>query len=62
MKRQFWKIAWSTFEEEFVDNMRQLEEVSSKTAKYLMNYPPHTWVRAYFNGRCKSWAVDDNMV
>ena len=27
-----------------------------------MNYPPHTWVRAYFSGRCKSWVVDNNMV
>ena len=27
-----------------------------------MNYLPHTWVRAYFSGRCKSWAIDNNMV
>ena len=51
----------STFKEEFV-NMRQLGEVSSNVAKDLMNYPPHTWVRAYFSSRCKSWVVDNNMV
>ena len=62
MKRQFWKAAWFTFEKEFVDNMRQLGEVSSNAAKDLMNYPPHTWVRAYLGGRCKSWVVDNNMV
>ena len=62
MKRQFWKATWSTFEEEFVDNMRQLGEVSSEAAKDLTNYPPYTWVRAYFSGRCKSWAVDNDMV
>ena len=54
MQRQFWKVAWSTFEEEFVDNMRQLREVSSNATKDLMNYQPHTWVRAYFSSRCKS--------
>ena len=42
MKRKFWKTSWSTFEEEFVDNMRQLGEVSSNVTKDLMNYPPHT--------------------
>ena len=42
MKKQFWKAAWSTYEEEFVDNMRQLGEVSSNASKDLMNYPPHT--------------------
>ena len=42
MKKQFWKVAWFTFEEEFVDNMRQLGEVSSNASKDLMNYPPHT--------------------
>ena len=57
MKRQFWKAAWSTFEEDFVDNMRQLGEVSSNVAKDLMNYPSHTWVRAYFSGGCNSWAL-----
>ena len=62
MERQFWKVAWSTFEEVFVDNMKQLGDVSSKAVKDLMNYPPHTWVRAYFSGRCKSWVVDNNMV
>ena len=63
MKRQFWKAAWSTFEEKFVDNMRQLGEVSSKNVtKDLMNNPPHTWVRAYFNCRCKSRVMDNNMV
>ena len=42
--------------------MRQLGEVSSNVAKDLMNYPLHTWIRAYFSGRCKLWAVDNNMV
>ena len=62
MKKQFWKASWSTFEEECVDNMRQLGAVSSNVAKDLMNNPPHTWVRACFNCRCNLWAVDNNMV
>ena len=42
--------------------MRQLGDVSSNGAKDLMNYPPHTWIRAYFSGRCKPWAMDNNIV
>ena len=42
MKRQFWMATWFTFEEEFVDNIKQLGEVSSNAAKDLINYPPHT--------------------
>ena len=60
MKGQFWKATWSTIEEEFVDNMRQLGEVSSNAAMDLKNYPPHTCVSAYFSGRYKSWVVDNN--
>ena len=36
--------------------------MSLNVANDLMNYPSHTWVRAYFSGRCKSWAMDNNMV
>ena len=62
MKRQFWKATWSTFEEEFADNMIQLGDVSSNATKDLMNHPPHIWVKAYFSGRWKSWVVVNNMV
>ena len=39
MKRKFWNATWSTFKEEFVDNMRQFRGVGLEAAKYLMNYP-----------------------
>ena len=39
---KFWKTTWSTFEEEFNDNMKKLNEVSSDASKALMAYPPHT--------------------
>ena len=36
------KISWSTFEEEFIDNMKKLNEMSSDAARALMAYPPYT--------------------
>ena len=62
IEKAIMKLAWSTFEEEFRNNMSKLGEVSLNATNDLMNYPPHTWVRAYFSGRCKSWVVDNNMV
>ena len=33
---QFWKTTWSTFEEEFTDNMKKLNEISSDAVRALM--------------------------
>ena len=51
---QFWKKkTWSTFKEEFTDNMKKLNEISSDATRALMAYLPYTWCRAYFCSRHK---------
>ena len=37
--------------------MKKMGEISSQAASDLMAYPPHTWCRAYFSSRCKSWTI-----
>ena len=53
LQMQFLKTTWSTYEEEFIDNMKKLNEISSDAARALMAYPSHKWCRAYFSSRCK---------
>ena len=60
LKNKFFICAWSTFEEEFKDNLEKIGEVSVKAAEDLLRYPPHNWCRAYFSSRCKSMKVDNN--
>ena len=61
LKKKFWICAWSTFPEEFKDNIKKLRELSKKAAEDLLKYPPHNWCRAYFSSRCKSYMVDNNI-
>ena len=60
LKDRFWACSWSTFEEEFRDNLDLLSKRSRAAALYVMNYPTHTWVRAHFTPRCRCWMVDNN--
>ena len=61
LKKHFWICAWSTFDEEFKDNLKKLGELSKSAAEDLMKYPPHAWCRAYFSSRSMSVVVDNNM-
>ena len=61
IKKKFWIAAWSTFEEEFKDNLAKIGDLTKKGAEALLNYPPHNWCRAYFSNRCKSQMVDNNI-
>ena len=61
MKKKFFICAWSTFPEEFEDNLKKLGEVNKKSAEDLLKYNPATWCRAFFSSRCKSDVVDNNM-
>ena len=61
LKKKFWICAWSSYEEEFKDNLIKLGELSKKAAEDLLKYPPHNWCRAYFRSRCKSNMVDSNI-
>ena len=61
MRKNFWICAWSTYEEEFKDNLLKLGELSKKAVENLLKYPPYNWCRAYFSSRCKSNMVDSNI-
>ena len=60
LKDRFWACAWSTFDEEFKDNLELLSKRSRAAALDVMNYPTHTWVRAHFTPRCRCRMVDNN--
>ncbi|XP_050210068.1 uncharacterized protein LOC126660546 [Mercurialis annua] len=61
LQKQFWICAWSTYEEEFIDNLKKIGETSKKAAEDLVWYPPHNWSRAFFSNRSKSMMVDNNI-
>lgn len=60
MKKFLWWCAWSTYEEEFKDQLKKLGEVSKEAAKRLLCYPPTNWCRAYFDTLCKNMMMDNN--
>jgi len=60
MKKLMWWCSWSTYEEEFKDMLKQLGEVSEDAVRDLLNYPPVTWYRSYFDTQCKNPMVDNN--
>nr|XP_009794136.1 PREDICTED: uncharacterized protein LOC104240929 [Nicotiana sylvestris] len=60
MKKLMWRCSWSTYEEEFKDMLKQLGKVSEDAVRDLLNYPPVTWCRAYFDTQCKNPMVDNN--
>lgn len=61
MKERFFSCAWSTFEEQFKDNLKALDNESRAAAKAAVSYPVKAWVRAYFSNRCLSQSVDNNI-
>ncbi|XP_049414752.1 uncharacterized protein LOC125877524 [Solanum stenotomum] len=60
MKKLMWWCAWSTYGEEFNDQLTILGTVSEMAAKELIGYPPQKWCRAYFDTKCKNQMVDNN--
>ncbi|XP_028802412.1 protein FAR-RED ELONGATED HYPOCOTYL 3-like [Neltuma alba] len=61
MKKKIFSCAWSTFEEQFKDNLKALGALNKEAAEAMVSYPISTWVRASFSNRCLSWVVDNNM-
>ena len=55
----FWDCARSTFEEQFNDNLRLIENESKEDTDALVEYPLKSWVRAFFSDRCLSPSVDN---
>ncbi|WMV34726.1 hypothetical protein MTR67_028111, partial [Solanum verrucosum] len=60
MKKLFWWAAWSTYEEDFKDQLITLGALSKSVAKDLLRYPPQTWCRAYLDTICKNQMMDNN--
>ncbi|XP_059315512.1 uncharacterized protein LOC132066163 [Lycium ferocissimum] len=63
MKKLMWWCAWSTYEEEFKDQLKKLGELSKEdnysAAKDLLHYPPQSWCRAYLDTKCKNMMLEE---
>ncbi|PHT60112.1 hypothetical protein CQW23_02475 [Capsicum baccatum] len=60
MKRLLWWSAWSTYEEEFHDQLKNMGSVSEQAVEDLLWYPAQRWCRAYFDTICKNQGCDNN--
>ncbi|KAH6771027.1 Alanyl-tRNA synthetase [Perilla frutescens var. hirtella] len=60
LKKKFWSCAWSSFREEFEDNLKLLGAVSKDAAEDFVSYNPHVFCRAFFSSRSKTECVDNN--
>ncbi|XP_057774982.1 uncharacterized protein LOC130993960 [Salvia miltiorrhiza] len=60
LKKRFWICAWSSYEEEFKENLVKVGDIKQKAAEELVKYPPQTWCRAYQDFRSSSYMVDNN--
>lgn len=60
MKKLLWWAAWSTYEEDFTDELNALGEFSKEAAKDLVKFPPERWCGAYLDTVCTSHMVDNN--
>ncbi|WOL11594.1 hypothetical protein Cni_G20358 [Canna indica] len=59
-KKLLWWAAWSTYEEDFKDHLKEIGRMNVDAAISLLKYPPQTWCRAYFTTNCKNDTVDNN--
>ncbi|XP_009621676.1 uncharacterized protein [Nicotiana tomentosiformis] len=60
MRKMLWWCAWSTYDEDFKDQLKNLGSLSEQAVKDLLWYPPQSWCRAYFDTKCKNNMVDNN--
>ncbi|KAM3265714.1 hypothetical protein P3L10_002708 [Capsicum annuum] len=60
MKKLLWWSAWSTYEEEFHDQLKNIGSVSEQAVEDLLWYPAQHWCRAYFDTICKNQGCDNN--
>nr|XP_033511381.1 uncharacterized protein LOC117276169 isoform X1 [Nicotiana tomentosiformis]XP_033511382.1 uncharacterized protein LOC117276169 isoform X1 [Nicotiana tomentosiformis]XP_033511383.1 uncharacterized protein LOC117276169 isoform X1 [Nicotiana tomentosiformis] len=60
MNKLMWWCAWSTYEEEFKDQLKTLGDIHEDAARELLHYLPQNWCRAYFDTTCKNQMVDNN--
>nr|XP_018629791.2 uncharacterized protein LOC108946915 [Nicotiana tomentosiformis] len=55
-----WWCAWSTYEEEFKDQLKTLGDIHEDAARKLLHCPPQNWCRSYFDTTYKNQMVDNN--
>nr|XP_016458895.1 PREDICTED: uncharacterized protein LOC107782522 [Nicotiana tabacum] len=63
-KKYLWWVAWSTYEEDFQDQLKSMSQVDDdgKTdVENLLKYPLTCWSRAFFDTTCKNQSVDNNL-
>ncbi|XP_016582287.2 uncharacterized protein LOC107879869 [Capsicum annuum] len=60
MRKLMWWCSWSSYDEEFKDQLKKLGQLSEEAARDLVNFPPRAWCRAYFDTQCKNMTVDNN--
>ncbi|XP_019264233.1 PREDICTED: uncharacterized protein LOC109241865 [Nicotiana attenuata] len=59
-KKLLWWSAWSSYEEDFKDQLRSIGELDKQAAEELMKYPPQAWCKAYLDTVCKNQKVENN--
>ncbi|XP_049391435.1 uncharacterized protein LOC125855773 [Solanum stenotomum] len=61
LKKLLWWAAWSSFTEEFEDQLQEIKEVNGEAGQDLIDkYPPKAWCIAYLDTVCKNQVVDNN--
>ncbi|KAK4257633.1 hypothetical protein QN277_007196 [Acacia crassicarpa] len=60
-KKKFFSCAWSSYIDDFKDNLNRLGSLRKEAATDVVTYPIQCWVRAYFSSRCKSWVVNNSI-
>ncbi|XP_019246531.1 PREDICTED: uncharacterized protein LOC109226193 [Nicotiana attenuata] len=59
-KKLLWWSAWSSYEEDFKDQLKSIGELGKEAVESLLKYPPHAWCRAYFDTVCKNQKDENN--
>ncbi|WMV33177.1 hypothetical protein MTR67_026562 [Solanum verrucosum] len=62
MKKLLWWSAWSTYVEEFQDQLKTMGSMSEQAPEDLLWYPAQHWCRAYFDTICKNQACENNFI
>ncbi|XP_060168933.1 uncharacterized protein LOC132599654 [Lycium barbarum] len=62
MKKLLWWSTWSTYEEDFKDQLSALGELPENATKDLLKHPLKGWCRDYMDTVCKNQMVDNNFI
>lgn len=51
MRKFLWWCAWSSYDEEFKDQIEKIRGSIRRCCKDILKYPPKAWCRAYLGAR-----------